>query len=308
MKNTILTLLFAFPLSAAAQGMFTPDGLGRADMGRPWITAGAGYSDAGGLTKRSASFNSGTPLGAAGGAKFTLNAAFAHNRILEDGWLPPELYDAGLQLAVRGEKNFFTAGLRSSSDRPFNSMDETDVSANYARTLSNSGPHSWTAGLTYSTRRSFARHIPFPYVAYNYNSDKFSFRLPFSVSWRPEKKYEFSASYMPPKYGQISASLKASRALTLKAEFVLSAAQYDLAGRADKKDSVFVEQPSAGLRTSYRAADGWLFSLYTGSSLGGRYYRGKTYDNYRDKVHLHGAPAVSLGLTRLFGLPLRPNK
>lgn len=308
MKTATLLLLLASPPAVAAQGMFAHDSLGRADMDRPWVAAGAGYSDAGGLTKRSVSLRSATPLGAAGGAKFSLSAAFAHNRILEDGWLPPELYDAGLQLSARGKKDFFTAGVRSSSDRPFNSLDETDLSANYARTLSNSGPHSWTAGLAYSTRRSFMRHLPFPYVAYNYNSEKFSFRLPFSVSWRPDKKYEFSASYMPPKYGQLSAALKVSPELTLKAEYVLSAAQYDLAGRADKKESVFVEQPSAGLRTSYRAADNWVFSLYTGCSLGGRYYRGKTYDNYRDKVHLSGAPAVSLGLTRLFGVPLRPTK
>lgn len=304
----LLTLLLSLPLNAAAQGMFAPDHLGRADQGRPWVSASAGYSDAGGLTKRSGGASAGVPLGEAAGAKFTLNAAFFHNRILEDGWLPAELYDAGLQLAARGEKNFVTAGVRSSSDRPFNSLDETDLSANFARTVSKSGPHSVSAGLTYSTRRSFARHIPFPYVAYNYNSEKFSFRLPFSVSWRPEKAYEFSAAYMPPKYCQLSASVKASAALTLKAEYTYSAAQYDLAGRADKKDSVFVEQPNAGLRTIYRAGDAWIFALYTGSSLGGRYYRGRTYDNYRDKVHLSGAPAVSLGLTRLFGLPFRPNK
>ncbi|MDD2805774.1 MAG: hypothetical protein PHV33_09475 [Elusimicrobiales bacterium] len=308
MKTTALILLLALPLPAAAQGLFAPDGLSRADLGRPWVSAVTGYSDAEGLAKRSAGLSAGTPLGAIGGAKVSLNAAFHHNRILEDGWLPPELYDAGLQVAMRGEKNHLSAGIRSSSDRPFNSLDETDLSANFARTVSKNGPHSVTAGLAYSTRRSFARHIPFPYVAYNYNSEKFSFRLPFSVSWRPEQAWEFSAAYMPPKYGQVSASLKASPALTLKAEFVLSAAQYDLAGRADKKDSVFVEQPNAGLRTSYRASDGWAFSLYTGFTLGGRYYRGRTYDNYRDKVHLRGAPAVSLGLTRLFGLPFRPIK
>lgn len=296
----LILLLAALPAAAAAQALYAPDGPGQADAGRSWVFAGAGYSDAENLAARTARAAARAGLGEAAGCKLSLEAGFSAGRIIKDGWLPGELYDAGLRLSARGKKNFFTAGLRSASDRPFHSAHETDVSLNAARTVSRSGPHSFSAGLAYSSRRSFARNIPFPYVSYNYQSEKLTFRLPFAVSWRPAPDYEFSASYMPPKYFQAAAAWKASPELTLKAEYILTAAQYDLAGRPDKKYSVFIEQPAAGLRTSYKTSGNYTLFLYTGWSLGGRYYRGKTYDDYRDKTHIRGAPAVSLGAARLF--------
>lgn len=297
---TLITLLALLPGAAAAQGLYATDGRSRADLDRSYLMARTAYSDAEGLAHRSIAVSGSAGAGKAAGLGLTLEADASHHRIIRDGWLPGELYSGGVSLGARDRRNFFSAGIRSSSDRPFYSIHETDVSLNAARTFSGNGPHSFSAGLTYSSRRSFARRIPFPYVAYSYRSDRFSFRLPFSASWRPSGDYELSAGYMPPKYCQASFLAKASEKLSFKAEYVFSARQFELAGRPDKDESVFIEQSNAGLWTYYKASKDYNFFLWTGWALHGRYFRGRTYDEHHARTNIGSSPAVSLSAARLF--------
>lgn len=292
----LLLLLGLLPAAASAQGLYSPDGQGRPDQNRSYLTARTGYSDSDGLAHRS--------LGASGSAALgrglTLETGATHHRILKDGWLPGELYSAGFRVQARSRKNSFSAGLQSNSDRPFYSIHETNVSVNAARTFSSSGPHSFSAGLMYSSRRSFARHIPFPYVSYSYRSEKFSFRLPFFASWRPSRAYELSAAYIPPKYCQASVLVKASETLSFKAEYIYSALQFEQAGRPDKDYSTYIEQANAGLWTQYKASSNYNFSLWTGWALRGRYFRGKAYDDHHDRRRIGSSPALALSAARLF--------
>jgi len=298
MKTPLLILLLALPAAARAQGLDILTGNGRpAGAGeRSRLSVFGGYSDAEGLAHRSAAVEGSAVLGRGVG----LDAGFSGHRVIKDGWLPGELYTGALTLNARNRRNFFSAGIRSRSDRPFFSAYETDLALGASRTLSVSGPHSFSAGLMYSSRRSFARHIPFPYVMYSYQSEKFSFRLPFSASWRPAAGYELSASYMPPKYCAAAAEIKASEKLKFRAEYAFGALQFELARRRDKEESVFIEQANAGLRTEYAASRDYKLALWTGWTLRGRYYRGKTYDEHHDTRRIGPAPAVSLGLTRFF--------
>lgn len=297
MKARLLLLLLALPLPAAAQGLFPSQaGPGREGRPRPWLSGGAAYSDAGGLAYRSAKAAGGTPLGRG----LSLDASFSHHRIIRDGWLPGELYGAGLKLNARRGKGFFSAGVRSNSDRPFYSVHETDFSLLASRKLSGEGPHSFSAGIMYSSRRSFARNVPFPFVGYSYQSEKFSFNFPFSAAWRPARPWELSAAYIPPKYYQAGVAAALGAKLKLKAEYSLTALQYDLAGRRDKEVSTFIEQANAGLWTFYKASRDYELSLWTGWALRGRYYNGETYDEHRDKVTLRSAPALSFSVNRLF--------
>lgn len=297
MKKLIPLIFLALPLHAAAQGMFPAQaGPGREGRPRPWLSAGAAYSDAEGLAYRAAKAAGGTPLGRG----LSLDASFSHHRVIRDGWLPGELYGAGLKLNARRGKGFFSAGVRSNSDRPFYSIHETDLSLLASRKFSGEGAHSFSAGFMYSSRRSFARNIPFPFVSYSYQSEKFSFNFPFSAAWRPSRPWEVSASYIPPQYYQAGVSAALGPKLKFKAEYSFTALQYDLAGRPDKDVSTFIEQANAGLWTIYKASADYELSLWTGWALRGRYYSGETYDEHRDSVTLRSAPALSFSVNRLF--------
>ena len=291
-----LLLCLLLPAAAAAQSQDSAGDPGRADLKRPWFGAAAGYSDSSGLAYRSGRLSGSAPLGRG----FALDGGFSDHRILRDGWLPGELYDAGLRLSGKAGRYAFSAGLRSASDRPFHSVHETDLSLNASRTIRSEGRHRLSFGLAYSSRRSFARGMPFPYLLYGYYSEKLVFNLPFSAEWRPSRALALSAAYVPPKYLRAGVSRRFSDRLRLKAEYASGALQYDLAGRQDKSYSVFIEQRTAGLWTFYGPAGDYYLSLWTGWTLGGSYYSGKTYDEHRDERSTGSSPAVSIGLYRLF--------
>lgn len=296
MKASLLLLLLLLPACAAAQGLGPLADPDRPYVKSSWISAGYGYSAAEGLDHRSGSVSANTLLGRG----LSLESGFAYHRILHDGWLPGELYSAGLRLNVRDGANSFSGGVRSSSDRLFYSAHETDLALNVSHLLSSNGPHRLAFGLAYSSRRSFARGLPFPYLFYSYRSDKFTFNLPFSASWRPSKEYEFSAGYVPPKYCQAGVTRKLSERLRLKAEYSFSALQFDLAGRPDTAYSTFIEQKNAGLWTYYDLSPKWHMALWTGWALAGRYYNGKTYRDQHDERRIGASPSVSLNFTRSF--------
>jgi hypothetical protein len=296
MKALLCLLVLALAPRAAAQGLGQSGDSDRSEVKRPRLTAGGGYSDAPGLAHRTGRLSAVAPLGRG----LSLETSFSDHRIIRDGWLPGELYTAGFRLNARKGKNSFSAGLRSSSDRLFYSVHETDLALNAVRTIRAEGAHRFSVGLAYSSRRSFARGLPFPYVLYTYVTPRLVFNLPFSAVWKPAPGWEASAAYIPPKYFQAGVSKELSEKFRLKAEYSASAIQFDLAGRPDKAYSVFIEQDNAGLWTYYTPAGNYTFSLWTGWAVKGKYYRGKTYDEYRDKRPIRGAPAASLNVTRYF--------
>ncbi|MDA8242643.1 MAG: hypothetical protein M0025_00785 [Elusimicrobia bacterium] len=294
MRGLLLALLL--PAGAAAQGLGPGADPYRADIRRPFVAAGAGYSDAEGLRHRSARVSGNAVLRPG----LTLEAGFSDHRILRDGWLPGELYTADLRLNARTRRYAFSAGVRSSSDRLFYSASETDLSLNAAKVLSAEGRHRLSFGLAYSSRRSFARGYPFPYLLYTYRTETLVFNLPFSALWRPSPDYEVSASYMPPKYCKLGLARRLTAEVKLGAEYSFSALQYDLAHRQDKSASTYIEQRSAGLTADYAPAGDYRLAAWAGWALRGRYYDGRTYDEHRDAVTTRPGPALALNFYRLF--------
>lgn len=291
MKKLILLSVLLLPVPAAAQGR---------PPGADHLTLASAYSGRDGFVSRDAGLRSAFTLGRLGGYAFSGAADAVHRRTLTGGYFPGELYDASLGLRAAGKKWSFGAGAKSNSDRPFNSLSETDVTLDAATPLSRKGPHQFMLGFNYSSRRSFLRGVPLPYVSYSYNTERLNLFFPFGLKWRPVEGGELSASYFPPSYFSVAWAQKLSPALTLAPSFGLQLSQYLLAGRPDKDFSLFLEQPYAGLRADLAPAKGWLVSLSTAWGFRGRYYTGRTYDERHGKVRVGAGALLGLNLKRVF--------
>lgn len=290
MKTPLLALLLlAGPqLPAAAQGRGRPpagDGL----------ALSSSFSGREGFDSRSTGLSGTFALGRAGGYVFSGTAALEHHRTWTGGWFPGEVYDADLGLRAAGRRWSFGAGARSNSDRPYNSASETDFSLDANRVLSRRGPHSLLFGVNYSSRRSFLRGVPFPYLSYSYVGERLSLFLPFLLKWKLSESSDLSASYFPPRYFSLSLSRRLSPALALAATGGVQLRQYLLAGRPDKDQSLFLEQPSAGLRATLTSAGKKEAALWAAWGFRGFYYAGEQYDDRLRKTAV-GAGAL-LGVT-----------
>ncbi len=293
MKRLLLALLTALPACAAAQGRGRPPETDQVELT-------SAFSGREGFASRSAGFKASLPLGRPGGPPLTFSAEAAHLRTRTAGYFPGELYDTGFSLRTRGRKFSLRAGARSNSDRPFNSRHETDASLDASVTISSSGPHSFLLGLNYSSQRSFLRGVPFPYISYSYITEKLSIFFPFSLKWKPERNWEFSASYFPPRYFSASLSRAFSPAFSLALTGGLQMNQYLLADRPDKEYSLFLEQPHAGLRASLKPAAGWEVAPWASWGFKGRYFTGRKYSEHIGRTGVGAGPSAGLSLKKNF--------
>lgn len=293
MNKIILPLLLCLPLSAAAQGRGRPQA---ADS----LTVASVFSGRDGFDSRSAGFASAFGLGRLGGYAFSGAAAAEHRRTWTAGDFPAELYETSLGLRAAGKKWSFGAGAKSNSDRPCYSSSETDLTLDAVTTFRRRGPHSFMFGVNYSTRRSFMRGMPFPYLSYSYTSERLTVFFPFSLKWKTSESGELAASYFPPKYFSLGYSQKVSGALALELSGGLQLSQYLLAGRPDKDYSLFLEQPHAGLTARVTPAKGLEFSLRTAWGFKGRYFSGRQYDDHRARTAVGAGPLLGLNLKKLF--------
>lgn len=293
MKALPLALLLLLPALAAAQGRGRPPA-------EDSLQLSSTFSGRDGFDSRSAGFSSAFGLGRAGGYNFSGSAGVEHHRTWTGGRFPGEVYDASLGLRAAGKKWTFGAGARSNSDRPFYSPSETDLNLDASAVLRRRGPHSVMFGLNYSSRRSFLKGVPFPYLSYSYTGERLSVFFPFALAWKISEASSLRASYFPPKYFSLALSRKFSPALTLALSGGMQLRQYLLAGRADKDQSLFLEQTQAGLTASLTPLKGLETSLWTGWGFKGRYYSGEHYDEHRAVVRTGAGPLLGLGLKKMF--------
>lgn len=290
----LLLLLLLLPAAAAAQGRRGP---GRQP---DQLTVASSFSGRENFDSRSAGLSGNSGLGKAGAYSFSGSAGLTQHRIWTRGPFPGELYDAHLGLKAAGPKWSFGAGARSNSDRPYASVHETDLSLDASTTLRRRGPHTLLFGVNYSSRRSFFRGIPFPYLAYSYVTEKLQLFFPFSLKWKISESSELAAAYLPPRGFNLAVSRKVSRTLSLELAGGLRASQYLLADRPDNDDILFLERPYAELKVSVTPR-GWPeLELTAGHGFEGRYFTGRQYDEHHDKVNVRSGPAAGLAVRRLF--------
>jgi len=291
MKTTLLALLLLLPSLAPAQGRGRPPA-------NDSLQLSSSFSGRDGFDSRSAGLSAAFGLGRAGGYGFSGSAGVEHHRIWTGGWFPGEVYDASFGLRAAGKKWTFGAGARSNSDRPFNSPSETDINLDASTVLRRRGPHSVMFGVNYSSRRSFLKGVPFPYLSYSYTGERLTIFFPFAMNWKISAASALQASYFPPKYFSLAVSRQFSPSLTLALTGGVQLRQYLLAGREDKDQSLFLEQTQAGLRTDITLAAGWQVSLRTAWGFRDRYYSGEQYDVHRDQTRVKAGPLISFNLKK----------
>lgn len=286
MKATIFLTLLLAPLPAAAQG--------RPPAPAASLETTFAYASPDGLITRRAGLNGEAALGRAAGLGLRLYATAEHLRGLGGTPFPEELYKTGLRLNAEDRRNRLMIGVESNSDRPYHSHAEIDLGVTYSRTFSERGPHAWLWGLTYSTRRSFLRGMPFPFIGYRYVTEKLTLIAPFMANWRPVKKLSFSASLQPPKYFRLAAVWRPLPFVSAELEGGSALEQFLPARRPDKGEAFYYETSYLALKPSVYVSRRLQLTPSLGWQFKSSHYTGSSYDDHGARTRLPGGPYFGL--------------
>ncbi len=261
------------------------------------------FSLAGGdLHPRRSGLGTGVRLGKSGGYTFHLSGGLEHINTSGAGYFPGELYKASLGLSAVNGGVSFSLGARSDSDRPYNSSSETDLGFNFTKELGANGARGvWLAGLNYSSRRSFLRGLPIPFLSYRYISDKWTFFAPFMVQWRPGGDMHYSFRWKPVRHFSLAAAWRPPGIFGAELEGGVGLEQFLLADRPDTGDSLYLETPYLVLRPSARLPGRFTLTAEAGWHFDGRYYTGRDYNDLGLKTDVDGGAYAGLSLKRSFG-------
>jgi len=279
-------LCFLFTLAAPAQ--VRPP--------KPGTSLGASFSYAApdGLISRRTGVSGETALGSTGGFSVRAAADLAHLRSVGAGYFPGELYRTGLKLTAERGETRLAVNLNSNSDRPFHSPSETDLGFNFSALLSENNGSAWLWGLNYSTRRSFLRGMPLPFITYRYTSRNLMIALPFLVRWQASRTLAVSASYLPVKSFKAGLSWRPLPFFRAELEGGTALEQFLPAGRSDKSQALFYQASYVSLKPSISFSRNLEITPGLGWQFSGLYYTGARYDEYKAKTRLRGGPSFGL--------------
>lgn len=261
------------------------------------------FSLAGGdLRARRSELRTSVALGRSGAYAFSLAGGLEHINTSGHGYFPGELYKASLGFSAVNGGVSFSLGARSDSDRPYNSSSETDLGFNFTKELGANGARGvWLAGLNYSSRRSFLRGAPIPFVSYRYISDKWTVFVPFMIQWRPGGDMSYSFRWKPVKFFTLSAAWRPPGPFSAELEGGIGLEQFLLAGRPDTGDALYLETPFIAFRPAMRLPGRLTLTAEAGWQFDGRYYTGREYNDYGLKTDIDGGAFAGLSLKKSFG-------
>ncbi|HOI41647.1 MAG TPA: hypothetical protein PK523_01760 [Elusimicrobiales bacterium] len=256
----------------------------------------------GDLHPRRSGLGTAVSLGRSGDYDFNFSGGLEHIRTSGHGYFPGELYKASLGLAAVNGGISFSLGARSDSDRPYNSSSETDLGFNFTKELGANGARGvWLAGLNYSSRRSFLRGLPVPFLSYRYVSDEWTFFAPFMAQWRPGGDMSYSFRWRPVKYFSLAAAWRPPGPFGAELEGGVGLEQFLLADRPDTGDSLYLETPYLVFRPTMRLPGRLTLTAEAGWHFDGRYYTGRKYDDYGLSADIDGGAFAGLALKKAFG-------
>lgn len=220
----------------------------------------------------------------------------------DSGYFPEKLYNASFSLRGEHRMAFFDVSLSSRSDRPFDSMQETNLGLFAFYNVLPAEHGGLFAGVIYFPYERIIpksiteANIPFPFVAYRYvTPDVFLLAgIPFILRWNI-RPLVFSLMYMP--FVNVSASLvyKITRAWGLGAEGASRSKNYSLADRTDHEQRLYINMYRMGVVNSVRL---WFAELTVsfGGVFGMKYYLGESYGDRRSTVDRGNSWYANIGL------------
>jgi hypothetical protein len=262
----------------------------------PFVEAGFQFSEPEGFRTRETFSKLAMPLGRAGSFRFSSLAHFSHMAVGGEAGAPAELYKSGAGITMETGGKTLKLGVDSNSDRPFYGMDTINFDATYTFTLSEKKGHALLGGLNYSSQRSFARNIPFPFIVYRYQSENFLMIFPFMYRFQLSEHAALNVTYAPVKNLKASLRWQASPDFYADLEAGGELDQFLQAKRADKSERFYYQRYTAALKPSVRVSPNLRLACALGYFFSGYYYTGKTYDDYRGKTAIGAAPYFSLSL------------
>ena len=218
------------------------------------------------------------------------------------GRFPSELWDASAGLSYRHKfDNGWIGGLAvtggSSSDEPFNSLDEVYVRAVAMLRVPQGERNAWIFTVTYaSDEEIFNQVVPVPGIMYAWvPSDSFRtvIGFPFSiVEYKPLESLTLEALYVPVRRVRARVTWQIVQPLRAYVGFDWDHDHFYRADREDKSDKIFYYEKrlTAGLRFDLRHVG---FEVSGGYALDRFYYEGESYSDRNDnRIDVGAGPFV----------------
>lgn len=244
-----------------------------------------------------------------------LTASVSNSHVFTDALLPDtgrafpsDLWDIGMGVTFfhefdGGSKLAVIASYGSSSDKPFHSIDEMNVSLiSFLRKPTKSGRDAWVIGAMYSPSGSL--NFPIPILAYEWNpSEQFDMNigLPLSINWRPRKNWTLSANYLPLTKGNVTLTYDLTERVHLYGGYRSTSEAYFLADRIGKTDRFFAldQRGLVGLR--WELGKRGVLDFSAGYIFDRRYGEGENQGGtWHDEVNVEPGAFVGLNYSLVF--------
>ncbi len=193
----------------------------------------------------------------------------------------------------------------SASDRPFNTIEEADVSASAFLRIPQGERNAWLLSLNFSTNSQVLNYIPIPGVAFFWNPSPLfqaTIGFPFAnIVWRPTEDWMFQLNYalLTNVHGRIA--YRIAPGLFVYAAYGAGSESYYLAERTDPKERFFYNDQRVFGGVQWRFLRNWTLDLSGGYSFDRSYFEGRNYGNHQqDQVGVGNAPYVSLKVQTRF--------
>lgn len=244
-----------------------------------------------------------------------LTASVSNSHVFTDALLPDtgrafpsDLWDIGMGVTFfhefdGGSKLALIASYGSSSDKPFHSIDEMNVSlVSFLRKPTKNGRDAWVIGAMYSPSGSL--NFPIPILAYEWNpSEQFDMNigLPLSINWRPRENWTLSANYLPLTNGNVTLTYDLSERLHLYGGYRSTSEAYFLADRVGKTDRFFALDQRAQLGVRWEIGKNGVLDFSGGYIFDRRYGEGENQGGtWHDEVNVEPGAFVGLNYSLMF--------
>ncbi|MBU4606860.1 MAG: hypothetical protein KKH66_18275 [Proteobacteria bacterium] len=225
---------------------------------------------------------------------------------------PEDLYDLRLGATYRHKMDrgwVFGSELTvgSPSDKPFNKLDDTSISATATllTPMGQSKQHRWLFLVNYSNTRDFLANIPIPGVAYAYMPDKnlsLLLGLPLaSIRYKPAPKWTLSGLYIYPRTIISSVAYRPVKWVEGSVGFDWTYQRWFLSDRTDDKDRLFFYQKEAKAGLKFFLPKGLMLKVTGSYAFDRLWFQGDDWDDRdQDRVDLENGYIFSAMLNWRF--------